>query len=81
MAHEDPLVGHRVVVRSRIPGERGPSGGPAMTDVIGVVELADDQVIVVRRRDGVVRTVRRVDVVVVKRVPPPPRQGPRNQAR
>ena len=31
-------VGLRVVVRRRLPGETGPSGGPRMTDVLGVME-------------------------------------------
>ncbi len=30
------MVGQRVVVRRIVPGEIGPSGGPALTDVLGV---------------------------------------------
>ncbi len=78
MGHEDPPIGQRVIVRSRVPGERGPSGGPAMTDVVGVVELLDERQIVVRRTDGTARTVARGDIVVIKPVPPPPpRRRPR----
>ncbi len=32
------VVGQRVVVRRVLPGETGPSGGPALTDVLGVCE-------------------------------------------
>ena len=74
-------VGQRVVVRSRIPGETGPSGGPAMTDAVGVVELADERQVVVRRRDGSVRRIARADIVVIKALPPPPpspHSSPRN---
>ena len=31
-------VGQRVVVRRLLPGQTGPSGGPAMTDLLGVME-------------------------------------------
>jgi hypothetical protein len=65
-------IGHRVVVRSLVRGELGPSGGPAMTDVVGVLVAADDQQIVVRRRDGTISHVDRADIVALKAVPPPP---------
>ena len=76
MAHDQLPVGRRVVVRSLVPGERGPSGGPALTDVVGMLEYADDQEVVVRRRDGTIQRVPRGDIVVVKVVPlpPPPRR-------
>lgn len=69
-------VGRRVVVRSRVPG-RGASGGPALTDVVGVLELLDDSKIVVRRRDGSVMSVTKDTVVRAHRVPdtPPGRAG------
>lgn len=74
MGHDLPM-GQRVVVRSLVPGERGPSGGPAMTDVVGVLEAVDDLEIVVRRSDGTTSRVRRSDILVVKPVPPaPPRR-------
>jgi N-acetylglutamate synthase len=81
MAHghseaEQPPIGQRVVVRSLVPGERGPSGGPAMTDVVGVLEVADEREVVVRRRDGTVQRVARADIVVMKSVPPPPSPRP-----
>lgn len=63
-------VGRRVVVRRRLLDERGPSGGPAMTDVLGVLAIFDEQTLVVRRDDGEVVTVARADVVAAKPVPP-----------
>ena len=72
MAHGDPPLGQRVVVRSRVVGETGPSGGPAMTDVVGILEAADEREIVVRRKDGTARPVARTDIVAIKPVPPPP---------
>jgi hypothetical protein len=78
-AAAQPVVGQRVVVRSLVAGERGPSGGPAMTDVIGVLVLADEREVAVRRRDGTLRHVARTDIVAIKAVPPPP--PPRSRAR
>jgi N-acetylglutamate synthase len=63
-------VGRRVVVRRAVPGERGPSGGPALTDVLGVLEAATDETLRVRRDDGDVVTVDRAFVVAAKPVPP-----------
>ncbi len=79
MGHDDGLIGRRVVVRSLVSGERGPSGGPAMTDVIGVLESADELEVTVRRSDGTARRVARADLLVVKAVPPPPE--PRSSVR
>jgi N-acetylglutamate synthase len=72
-------VGHRVVVRRVLPGERGPSGGPAYADVVGELLSFDDTHLRVRRRDGETVQVARADVVAGKRVPPapPPRRAPR----
>ena len=42
-------IGRRVVVRRAVPGERGPSGGPALTDVLGVLEAVTDETLRVRR--------------------------------
>jgi hypothetical protein len=60
-------VGSRVVVRSRLGG-RGPGGGPAVTDVVGLLEQVDDEAITVRRRDGVVTRIPMADVVAAKRI-------------
>jgi hypothetical protein len=71
-------VGRRVVVRRMLRGQRGPSGGPAFTDVIGVLEEWDDEHLVVRHRDGDAVRIARADVVAAKTVPPPPpRRRPR----
>ena len=69
-------VGRRVVVRRVVRGERGPSGGPAYTDVIGVLEQWDDEHLVVRHRDGHAVRIPRADVVAAKTVPPPPPRRP-----
>ena len=39
MPIDDSQIGHRVVIRSLVRGETGPSGGPLMTDVIGFLLL------------------------------------------
>lgn len=63
--------GRRVVVR-HVVGGRGPSGGPAMTDVVGrLVELTDDEARV-ERRDGSIARVPLADVVTWKVVPDRP---------
>lgn len=60
-------VGARVVVRSRIGG-RGPGGGPAVSDVVGVLERAEPDALTVRRRDGSLVRLPLADVVTAKRV-------------
>jgi N-acetylglutamate synthase len=65
-------VGLRVVVRSRVAGETGPSGGPAMTDVLGTLETWAEDHLTVRREDGTLARVRRADLVSGKAVPPRP---------
>lgn len=75
MALRPELVGTRVVVRRVLPGERGPSGGPAMTDVLGVLAAWSEQALVVRREDGTEVEVPQAEVVAAKPVPPrPPRR-------
>lgn len=66
------MVGVRVVVRHLVPGETGPSGGPAMTDVLGVCESWQDGIAVVRREDGTVVRIPTADIVAGKPVPPRP---------
>ena len=58
-------VGHRVVVRRRLPG--GQSG-----DLLGELLRWDDTTVVVRDRDGRSHEIARVAVLAAKRVPPPP---------
>jgi N-acetylglutamate synthase len=70
MALSADLVGTRVVVRVLIRGERGPSGGPAMRDILGILTAWDPAALSVTRADGAVETVRQADVVTGKPVPP-----------
>ena len=66
------VVGQRVVVRRVLPGETGPSGGPAMTDVLGVMESWSTGVASVRTAEGVLVEIRVADIVSGKPVPPRP---------
>ena len=63
-------MGHRVVVRRVLRGETGPSGGPAMTDVLGTCESWQDGVVTVRREDGSAVEIEVADIVSGKPVPP-----------
>ena len=66
-------TGRRLVVRHVVAG-RGPSGGPAMTDVVGrLVGLTEDEA-QVERRDGSIAHVPLADVVTWKVVPDRPRR-------
>ena len=62
-------VGHRVVVRHRLPE---PRDGATLTDVVGVLESYDDEALVVRRADASTEVVRHHDVAAAKTVPPVP---------
>lgn len=64
-------VGHRIVVRYAVGGT-GPSGGPAMSDVIGRVRSVDDTTVTLERRDGREQVVALADVVTWKPVPERP---------
>ena len=65
-------VGQRVVVRRAVPGERGPSGGPAVTDVLGVMRSWDGTTTIVETRDGTLVEVEIDSIVAGKPIPPPP---------
>lgn len=65
-------VGQRVVVRRLVPGEQGPTGGPAFTDVLGTMLAWEDATTVVEREDGSRVTIALADVVSGKPVPPRP---------
>ncbi len=65
-------MGLRVVVRRVLAGEAGPSGGPAMTDVLGVCESWEDGVVTVRKEDGSLVEIVAADIVSGKPVPPRP---------
>jgi ribosomal protein S18 acetylase RimI-like enzyme len=64
-------VGLRVVVRHLLPGETGPTGGPRMTDVLGVMESWSGGTTRLRTEGGVVE-VPIADIVSGKPVPPKP---------
>jgi GNAT superfamily N-acetyltransferase len=66
------VVGLRVVVRRVVPGETGPSGGPALTDVLGICEAWAGGVATVRREDGSSVEIPTRDIVSGKPVPPRP---------
>lgn len=71
------LVGERVVVRRVVARERGPTGGPALTDVLGTLESWAEQAVTVRRDDGSLVTVPLTEIVAGKQIPPrPPRRSP-----
>ncbi|HEY1134993.1 MAG TPA: GNAT family N-acetyltransferase [Nocardioides sp.] len=74
------VVGTRVVVRRLLPGETGPTGGPAFTDVLGTAE-AWWPALVVRRVDGTAVTVPHALIVSGKPVPPRPNRLLRLPAR
>ncbi|MGI8722904.1 MAG: hypothetical protein ACR2JG_11820 [Geodermatophilaceae bacterium] len=65
-------VGHRMVVRRRLPGQTGPTGGQAYTDVLGIVEHCDAATVSIRRSDGTLIEMLIVDVARARRIPPPP---------
>src|SRR5687768_9599439 len=65
-------VGLRVVVRRVLRGETGPSGGPRMTDVLGVMEQWSGGVTAVRREDGELVRIETTDIVSGKPVPRKP---------
>jgi GNAT superfamily N-acetyltransferase len=65
-------VGQRVVVRRVLRGERGPTGGPAFTDVLGVMETWSEGRARVRTADGDLVDIAVADIVSGKPVPPRP---------
>ena len=62
-------IGHRVVVRHRLTAD--PDGKP-LSDVLGVLQSLDRDILVVRRADASEQAVRLADVTAAKRVPPVP---------
>jgi GNAT superfamily N-acetyltransferase len=66
-----------VVVRRLLPGETGPSGGPAMTDVLGVCTAWGEGVCVVEPEDAAPVTIPLSAIVSGK--PVPPRRSPRHR--
>jgi hypothetical protein len=69
-------VGQRVVIRWR----PGPEGSKQMTDVLGILEEADDQSFTVRRtRDGQLVVIPRTRALAGKVIPPAPPPRRRRQ--
>ncbi len=66
------VVGSRVVVRRLLRGETGPSGGPAMTDLLGICTSWGDGHCVVQPESGPAVTIALADIVSGKPVPPRP---------
>jgi len=54
------------------PGETGPTGGQAYTDVLGILEHCDPITVRVRRSDGEVIEIASAQIARAKRIPPPP---------
>ncbi len=71
MTSDAPVVGTRVVVR-HLAGGAGPSGGPALNDVVGRVLEVDERSVTVQRRDGRTAVVALADIVTWKPVPDRP---------
>ncbi len=66
------VVGQRVVVRRILRGETGPSGGPALTDLLGVCESWTATTASIRAEDGTLVEIALADIVSGKPVPPRP---------
>jgi ribosomal protein S18 acetylase RimI-like enzyme len=66
------VVGQRVVVRRRLPGQTGPSGGPAMTDVLGTLVSWGASACVVAPEAGPSVQIPLAEIVAGKPVPPRP---------
>ncbi len=66
------VVGRRVVVRRLVRGETGPSGGPAMTDLLGTCTAWDATGCVVQPESGDPVRIPLADIVSGKPVPPRP---------
>ena len=66
------VVGQRVVVRRILRGETGPTGGPALTDLLGTCVAWGEGVCVVQPEAGAPVTIALGDIVSGKPVPPRP---------
>lgn len=66
------VIGQRVVVRRIVPGETGPSGGPALTDTLGVCEHWGEGTCLLRLPDGATVLIPTRLIVSGKPVPPRP---------
>ena len=75
------VVGQRVVVRRIVRGETGPSGGPALTDLLGTCLAWGEAACVIQPASGAPVTIALGDVVSGKPVPPRPSVRDRVPAR
>ncbi|WP_127480024.1 GNAT family N-acetyltransferase [Nocardioides pantholopis] len=75
------VVGQRIVVRRLLPGETGPTGGPAMTDLLGTCTSWDATACTVQPEDGAPVTIPLAEIVSGKPVPPRPSVRHRTSAR
>lgn len=75
------VVGQRIVVRRVLPGETGPTGGPRLTDLLGVCTAWGDGVCVVQPAAGPPVTIALAEIVSGKPVPPRPSVRQRVPAR
>jgi N-acetylglutamate synthase len=75
------VVGQRVVVRRVLPGEVGPSGGPAMTDLLGICVAWTETDCVVQPESGPAVSIPLSLIVSGKPVPPRPSVRQRVSAR
>lgn len=66
------VVGQRVVVRRLLPGQQGPTGGPAMTDTLGTCRSWGRGLCEIETADGTVVVIHIGDIVSGKPVPPRP---------
>ncbi len=66
------VVGQRVVVRRLVRGETGPTGGPALTDLLGICIAWGEGECVVQPETGEAVTIALADIVSGKPVPPRP---------
>ena len=66
------VVGRRVVVRRLLVGQVGPSGGPAMTDLLGICTSWGDGLCVVQPETGPPVAIAIAEIVSGKPVPPRP---------
>lgn len=64
------VIGKRVVVRRVLRGQTGPSGGPALTDLLGVCTSWGDGVCVVQPETGDPVRIAIADIISGKPVPP-----------
>lgn len=74
-------MGKRIVVRRLLRGETGPSGGPAMTDLLGICVAWGEGRCVVQPEDGEPVEIAIRDIVSGKPVPPRPSVRMRVSAR